>query len=232
MRLVPKEVNKEIKSNGLHKDVISFSDLEPIEMGYNIVSDKDKVKAIKTIERMVRSSLEYKDYIKYLKTYIDMTKGSFLGNVQQDNYSKITIEIHHAPLTLYDIVMVILIKHEDEYGEIDLLHIAEEVMKVHYQCRVGLLPLTKTCHQAVHNGSLFVPVQMVRGQWITFYKEYEPYFTEDMKDRLKKIIRFSKEVQDLSLLETKYTYVEVDGFKMPQLIGEEEFLIQATNPGK
>lgn len=232
MRLIPKEVNKEIKSNGLHKETISFSDLEPIEMGYNIVSDKDKVKAIKTIERTVRSSLEYKDYIKYLKTYIDMTKGSFFGRVQQDNYSKISIEIHHAPLTLYDIVMVILIKHEDVYGEIDLLHIAEEVMKVHYQCRVGLLPLTKTCHQSVHNGSLFIPVQMVRGQWITFFKEYEPYFTEDMKDRLKKIIRFSKEVQDLSLLETKYTYVEVDGFRVPQLIGEEEFLIKATNPGK
>lgn len=230
MRLVPKQV--ETYKNDKKIETVNFKDLQPIDMNFNISSDKDKVRAIKMIERIVRSSLEYKEYIKYLKNYINMTKGSFFGKVEQSQYSKISIEIHHAPMTLYDIVMVILIKHEDEYGDIDLLYIAEEVMKVHYQCRVGLLPLTKTTHQLVHNGSLFVPVQMVRGNWIDFYREYEKYFPEDMKDKLKKIMRFSKEVQDLSLLETKYTYVEVDGFKVPSLIGQEQFLIEATNPPK
>ena len=45
-----------------------------------------------------------------------------------------------------------------------------------------------------------------------------------MKDKLKSIIKFSKECQDLSLLETKYTYVDVDGFRPIALIGQEEFM--------
>lgn len=230
MRLVPKQVEQ--STNKCRYEVATFDDVNTIDMQFNIVSDKDRVKTIKTIERMVRSSLEYKEYIKFLKTYINMTHDSFLKNVEQSQYSKISIEIHHAPLTLYDITMVILFKHEDEYGEIDLLHIAEEVMKVHYQCRVGLLPLAKTIHDLVHDGKIFIPVQMVRGNWIEFFKEYEKYFPEDMKDKLKKIVKFSKDTQDLSMLETKFTYVEVSGFKTLSLIGQEEFLKKATNPPK
>lgn len=230
MRLLPKQVDR-IENKNLY-DVATFDEVDTIDMQFNIISDKDRVKTIKTIERMVRSSLEYKDYIKYLKTYINMTHDSFFKQVEQSNYSKITIEIHHAPLTLYDITMVVLFKHEDEYGEIDLLHISEEVMKVHYQCRVGLLPLAKTVHDLVHDGKVFIPVQMVRGNWIEFYKEYEKYFPEDMKDKLKKIVKFSKETQDLSVLETKYTYVDVNGFRALQLIGQEEFLKNAVNPPK
>lgn len=230
MRLVPKQVEKCENKNLF--EIATFDEVDTIDMQFNIISDKDRVKTVKTIERMVRSSLEYKDYIKYLKTYMNMTHDSFFKQVEQSQYSKITIEIHHAPLTLYDITMVVLIKHEDEYGEIDLLHIAEEVMKLHYQCKVGLLPLAKTVHDLVHMGKVFIPVQMVRGNWIEFYKDYKKYFIGDMEDKLKKIVKFSKETQDLSLLETKFTYVNVSGFRTLSLIGQEEFLKNAVNPPK
>ena len=41
----------------------------PEEMEYNVVlnTDKDRVKYIKRVETVIRSSLEYKEYIKYLK---------------------------------------------------------------------------------------------------------------------------------------------------------------------
>lgn len=230
MRLVSKQESK-ITNNNLF-EVVPFDEVSTIDMQFNIISDKDRVKTVKTIERMVRSSLEYKDYIKYLKTYINMTHDSFLRKVEQTQYSKISIEIHHAPLTLYDITMIVLLKHEDEYGEIDLLHIAEEVMKLHYQCRVGLIPLAKTIHDLVHDGKVFIPVQMVRGNWIEFFREYEKYFPEDMKDKLKKIVKFSKETQDLSLLSTRYTYIDVDGYRPIHLIGQEEWLKKVMNAPK
>lgn len=210
----------------------NFKEIPKIEMDYKINSEKDKVKTVKMIERVIRSSMEYRDYIKYLKEYIDMTHCSFFKNVGADNYSKISVEIHHSPFTLYDITMTVLLKHEDEYGEINLLDIAEEVMKLHYQCRVGLLPLSKTVHDLVHFGEIFIPVTQVRGNWLSFYKEYEAHMPIDMKDKIKKIVKFSKEVQDLSLLDTKYTYVNVDGFKTLNLVGETEFLRESTNPPK
>jgi hypothetical protein len=97
-------------------------------------------------------------------------------------------------------------------------------MKLHYQCKVGLIPLSTTVHKLVHEGMVFIPVQNVRGDWLSFYKEYEPFMPQDMKDKLKNIIKFSKECQDYSLLETKYTYVDVDGFRPLSLLGQEEFM--------
>lgn len=222
MRLVPKQIES-YKNDRLIEEV-SFNEIPEIEMTYNIVSEKDKAKTVKTCERMIRSSLEYKDYVKFLKDYIDMTKCSFFGKVKMDRYSKVKIEQHHSPFTLYDITMTVLLKHLDTYGEVNLYEVSEEVMKLHYQCRVGLIPLSTTVHELVHQGLVFIPVQQVRGDWLSFYKEYEPYIPQDMKDKLKSIIKFSKECQDLSLLETKYTYVDVDGFRPISLIGQEEFM--------
>ena len=222
MRLVPKQIES-YKNDRLIEEV-NINNLPDVEMIYNIISEKDKMKTVKTCERMIRSSLEYKDYIKFLKEYIDMTKCSFFGNAKMDHYSKFKVEIHHSPFTLYDITMTILLKHLDYYGEINLFEICEEVMKLHYQCRVGLIPLSTTVHKLVHEGMVFIPVQNVRGDWLSFYKEYEPYMPQDMKDKLKSIVKFSKECQDYSLLETKYTYVDVDGFRPLSLLGQEEFM--------
>ena len=74
MRLVPKQIES-YKNDRLIEEV-SFNEIPEIEMTYNIVSEKDKAKTVKTCERMIRSSLEYKDYVKFLKEYIDMTKCS------------------------------------------------------------------------------------------------------------------------------------------------------------
>ena len=222
MRLVPKQIES-YKNDRLIEEV-NINNLPDVEMIYNIISEKDKMKTVKTCERMIRSSLEYKEYIKFLKEYIDMTKCSFFGNAKMDHYSKFKVEIHHSPFTLYDITMTVLLKHLDYYGEINLFEVCEEVMKLHYQCRVGLIPLSTTVHKLVHEGMVFIPVQNVRGDWLSFYKEYEPYMPQDMKDKLKSIVKFSKECQDYSLLETKYTYVDVDGFRPLTLLGQEEFM--------
>ena len=222
MRLVPKQI--ESYKNDRKIEEVNINNLPDVEMLYNIVSEKDKVKTVKTCERMIRSSLEYKEYIKFLKEYIDMTKCSFFGNTKMDHYSKFKVEIHHSPFTLYDITMTILLKHLDEYGEINLFEVCEEVMKLHYQCKVGLIPLSTTVHKLVHEGMVFIPVQNVRGDWLAFYKEYEPYMPQDMKDKLRNIIKFSKECQDYSLLATKYTYIDVDGFRPLSLLGQEDFM--------
>lgn len=230
MRLAPKvgDVLHYDNSNLFETMNFNLDDLNPPKMEYMIHTEKDRVKLVKTVERMVRSSMEYKDYIKFLKEYINMTKCSFWGKVAGGDYSGIKIEIHHAPFTLYDITMAVLIKHEEEYGDLNLFFIAEEVMKLHYQCKVGLIPLSETCHQLVHNGDLFIPVQFVRGNFMEFVKEYggngKNYIPEDLKMNLRKQIRFSQEVQDVSLLETKYTYMDVEGFRYPSLIHEKEFL--------
>lgn len=198
---------------------IKLDGKDPIKKNINVMTDKDKVKAIKSVERLVRSSLEYKAYIKYLKDYVDMTRCSFFNGVSnKDTNKRISIEIHHEPFTLFDITQIIMEKQMDETGEINYFSIAEEIMKVHYQGKVGLIPLSVTVHDLVHVGDIFIPLQCPRGDFIGFLEEYDQYICMDIKETLQTKLKLSKQVQDLSLLETKYTYLEVDGFKLPQIL--------------
>lgn len=212
--------------NGKIINIAKYKDIQKVSRDIIINTEKDRVKLVKHIEAIIRDSLEYKDYINYLKDF--MNKDSFFAKVEQLAYNKVKIQIHHAPLTLFDLVSIVMQKHQDEYNSTNIYDIADEVMKLHYQCRVGLLPLSVTTHKLVHLGKVFIPVQMIRGDWASFYREYAPYCNQDIIIKLQNTVRFSKEIQDVSLLETKYTYIEVDGFKQIQLMNPDDLFKKAN----
>lgn len=191
--------------------------LEPLPMHVNILSDKDKAKAIKHIENaIIRPSIEYKSYIKFLREKIDMNKCSFWGAVSNENSKRVKIEIHHSPLTLFDITSIVAEKQIHERGEFNYFEIAKEVMSLHYQCKVGLIPLSSTIHSMVHNGTIFIPLYCPRGNFLSFIDEYSQYISRDLTDMLEDAYILTKQTQDLSILDTVYTYIECDGFKLPQ----------------
>ena len=148
--------------NGKIINIAKYKDIQKVSRDIIINTEKDRVKLVKHIEAIIRDSLEYKDYINYLKDF--MNKDSFFAKVEQLAYNKVKIQIHHAPLTLFDLVSIVMQKHQDEYDSTNIYDIADEVMKLHYQCRVGLLPLSVTTHKLVHLGKVFIPVQMIRGE--------------------------------------------------------------------
>jgi hypothetical protein len=195
--------------------------IDAFDRDYVIFSDKDRIKFIKTVEKVIRSSMEYKEYIKYLKDVIDMTKCSFFTNINSENAKKkISIEIHHEPFTLFDLVSIVYIRHKSMGRDPNPLLIAEEVMKLHYQDRVGLIPLSVTVHELVHNGKLFIPLQCVAGNYLEFLKEYMDDIDPELQSILKKKIEMSKEVVDTSILQKRFVYLEVEGFRLPQLISK------------
>lgn len=189
-----------------------------------MMTDKDKIKFIKTVERIVRSSMEYKQYIAYLRTEIDMTMCSFFTRISNKDSKRVSIEIHHEPFTLFDITQIVLERWLQEGLDINPLLISEEIMKLHYQNKVGLIPVSVTVHQLVHNGKIFIPLQNVYGKYIEFLEEYEPYISEDLMHTLQQKLNMSRDVanQDLSILEKKYIYLEVDGMEFPQLLDENK----------
>lgn len=199
-----------------------IQEIPPIERNIVLMSEKDKIKLIKTIERIVRSSQEYKQYISFLRKEVDMTMCSFFTNISNKDSRKVSIEIHHEPFTLFDIAQIVLEKWIAENKKINPILIAEEVMKLHYQNKVGLIPLSITVHELVHSGKLFIPLQNVYGDFISFFEEYEPYISNDLKDILQIKLKMSKELEnlDMSILEKKYVYLEIDGMTFPQPLEE------------
>ena len=165
---------------------------EYTEESYDLNDEKDFEKYIKDIEKFVRNSIEYKKFVNYLRMYMDMNKCAFLANTTIDNDSKVKIEIHHYPFTLYDICRIVYNKRTFNGESVEPTMVAKEVMKLHYELLVGLIPLSKTVHELAHNEWIFIPVDHVLGNWNHFFAVYKDFMESDQADVLERIIEFSE----------------------------------------
>lgn len=194
----------------------------------SIGTDVEKIKLIKRVERMVRSSGEYRDYTFFLRNNMNMNACAFFNNISKTTSSRIKVEIHHAPLTLFDICMIILERAIAEGDEINDCLLAEEAARAHYNNCVGLIPLSKTLHELAHpkgdSEPLVIPLYMVYGNYLEFLKEYKPYWenNEVIKAKLDNFIEHTKNVssETYAMLNEKYLYLKVDGFEVPVKIDD------------
>lgn len=187
---------------------------------YDVFDEKDFRKYINDVKRSIRNSLEYRQLIQFLKRNMNMNTSSFFENVNNIDFPKVKIEIHHSPYTLEDIVMTVFNKRVFYGEEIDIEDVAKEVMFIHYNLMVGLIPLTETEHELVHNQFLFIPTDKVIGNYKQFEEMYRNWIPEDTKDKVKayedKTLTYNMEL-DKVLLQQKQLPILVDGFTMYDL---------------
>jgi len=181
---------------------------------YDLFDDNDRKKFIKTLKRNIRGSFEYRAYVSYLRENLEMNKCSFYNNVNNIETFKIKIEIHHEPFTLEDICKIVFNKriHNNESLEIEM--VAKEVMYIHYINLVGLIPLSSTVHELVHNNYLFIPSSKVYGNYKKFVELYHDYLEPeqlDTLDRIEEITRVYDHNENTKLLSKKFIYVDATG---------------------
>lgn len=157
---------------------------------FTSMDGKDTKRFIKNVERLVRSSPSYKKYIAYLGDQ---------GLVNDVVYSKITaekatLEFHHYPFTLYDIVEIIVNYHLKRRDKFTSLSIADEVIRCHFDNLIGLARLSKTSHQLTHAGKLFVPLDSVFGNVNEFVNKYYDGFFPDQIDTYNNLIKLDEDV--------------------------------------
>lgn len=153
---------------------------------YDLDNDKDFEHYIKDIERVCRSSIEYRSLINYLRT-MEMNKCAYMENFTNADTFSIKIEIHHYPLTLYEIVKTIINKRMYFNEDMEVEAVAMEVMYVHYFLMVGLVPLSKTLHKLAHSGSLYIDINKVLGDWKGFIEEYNGFVPDETKEKIMEI---------------------------------------------
>ena len=183
-----------------------------------VTTDKQHVKLTKKIESYCRGSLEYTDLIAYLRKYVDMNECTFL-NEFKGGKRKGMIEIHHAPFTLFSLVDIVMRKHEALFDTIDEFKVCEEVMRMHYSGLVGLVPLSITCHQLVHDGQLTVPLWCVYGRFVDFTKKYYDWIPDPLLEALQEQVELSRKYKAQpellreanKILYVEYVYLDVEG---------------------
>lgn len=188
-----------------------------------ITTDKQRIKLIMTIERLVRQNIDYKDIITFLRKNLDMNQCEFFENFKAGKRRGM-IEIHHAPFDLFSIVEVVMDRMEKEVGYIDEYPVADQVLRMHYEGLIGLIPLSVTCHQLVHDGKLIVPLNCVYGRFVEFTREYYDELGEDRLAVLNENIQLTKNIKrsDFNILNVTYIYTKVDGFSLPQPVIKTE----------
>lgn len=193
--LAEKNTNNKLKLNNIPECDFLIWDFD---------DDKELKKYYKTIESEIRKSFEYRDMVQYLKDNYGMDQCSFIKVSNKDNFN-IKIEIHHYPFTLYDIVLIIYRKRIYYQESLDVQMVAKEVTLLHYKLLIGLIPLSKTVHQLVHAGKLFIPVHNILGRYKLFIDQYKAFCEPEQLETINRIEKYSQEnsnLYDTSILDT------------------------------
>lgn len=187
----PNEVNNLISLNKNDNIVIARKDNSKNIIGSFYFTQwtdmKETKNFIKNIERQIRSSKEYKYYIGHLNNEIGIHSCSVFGNIS-DDVEGITLEYHHYPFTLYDIVEICMNKFIMNNVDFTSFDIVKEVLKLHENNKVGLVKLSKTAHDLVHAGKIYINLKSIFGDVQSFVNEYLDYIPDDIKENYNKLI--------------------------------------------
>jgi len=155
-----------------------------------LMDEKAWDKFIKKTESVARRSMELKSFIQYLKDELDMGHCHFFQNI---DHADISVEIHHYPFGMYDLCDIIARKRIINNEPFSTFEVANEIVRIHYEKLVGLVPLSKTLHQLAHSGKLLIPVQTVFGDIKEFIVQYKRYIPNDLLLRIKAVLEVRPE---------------------------------------
>lgn len=129
-------------------------------------------KEIKYVEGVIRRSNEYKRYINYLRTELDISSDAILKNIDVKD-TPVGFEMHHHPFNLYTIVYSIMKFMISTEQHVTIYDICEKVMYEHYAGNIGMVGLTSTGHELAHSRSILIPWSEVYGNPSIFVDKYK-----------------------------------------------------------
>jgi len=168
-----------------------YSTNSPFELSMRIKkfeNDSTYNKFIKSVERMVRSSYEYKLWKSYLIDVLGLTTCV----ITDENLSELTLEVHHHVPSLYLIVKAIL-NEAMENGEFFCTYdIATRVMEIHFKNQIGYAMMCKSMHEKYHNGFLEVPIESINGNYMEFINNYSRFLDSEDLDNLNNLLQINQ----------------------------------------
>ena len=151
------------------------------------IYDMQKItRFIKKCEAMIRGSEAYSSYIGNLRNDKQLHFCALKGNITDEDAS---IEFHHYPFTLYDIVYTVIMKHIMDNKPFTSFSIVNEVLKLHSLNMVGLVPLSVTEHQLVHDGVRSLSIKSVFGDVNKFVARYNQYMDDNIIEKYNTLIK-------------------------------------------
>jgi hypothetical protein len=165
----------DIKSNVENLEL--YSDNYPFNLRLrisNFQSEPDYKKFVKNCESMLRKSIEYRLWKNYL---IDVLQNDHCM-ITFENIAEVTIEVHHHVPSLYTLMASLINKRLEKGEDFCTFDIVMEAVELHFKNKIGYVMLLTSMHEKFHNGHLDIPIELVRGDFRTYLKDYIPYIDE------------------------------------------------------
>lgn len=148
-------------------------------------------KFVKTVERDVRRSDDYKIFISHIKNVFGINFCQVSSHIYDTDA---TIEMHHGPIfTLYDVVSVILNYFMKTGKKINEFRLTDAVLQEHFDLRVQVVMMAVTNHEAFHNRDLFLNVKQGIGNLTEFIDRYKDCLDDIHKYKIWNYINLCKE---------------------------------------
>jgi len=149
-------------------------------------SEKQLDHFIKNVERLVRNSVEYKQWVAYIIEVL----GYKTCALTKEDINECDIEIHHHPVTLFTVCKAIIsdfLSSGDKFCSFD---VATKVIELHFQNKIGYIPLLSDLHKKYHNGFLELPIELVHGDYMHILKTFN--MDDADKDKIYQLCQVKK----------------------------------------
>ena len=160
-----------------------YSDQHPFRLSLRIKNFQDQSeykKFIKSCERLVRSSLEYKMWKNYIIDVLQVQSCM----ITNENITDVSLDVHHHIPTLFILVEGIVNKKIETEEDFCTFDIASEAIKMHFMNRIGYMVLSRTIHEKIHSSALSIPINLIRGNYKHFIDNYSRYLDDEDLDSL------------------------------------------------
>ncbi len=166
----------------------------------SMYKDKDYLKSIENFvkfvsacEKFIRSSSEYSNFKAQLFE-MGLTKCQVLGHIEADEFGQVTVEMHHGPiLTLFDYCAIVIDSLLARNEKVNSFRVARIVLDEHFEGNIQTIMLSKTVHQEVDSGRLFISFDQARGNLNNFLQKYSDGLNEERIQKINRYIELSEE---------------------------------------
>jgi len=166
-----------------------------------LISFEDFSKFIKGCLKTIRQDLRYKNYISHLKEN-GLDHCTFYSKIDD---TMADIEMHHGPLfTLWDITSIVVNHLLEEGYPLTTFIVADIVLEQHELNNIQIVMLSKTAHQAFHDGNIFINLKQSFGKINNFLSTFYKGIRDENIHTMVKYVELSRENEstDNGLLQT------------------------------
>jgi len=169
----------------------------PLKMT-GFTSEKEQASFLKSTERIIRNSTEYRSWV----SYVTSTLGYNVCSLTHEKLVECTLDVHHHPIALFSLVKIVTDEFIEKNREFSSFDIALRTMELHYQNKVGYTVLLSDIHSKFHNGYQKIPIEHVHGD----YKYILDNFNIDDDERNLIMERSNTHIEDCKIEWSKDSY--------------------------